>query len=373
MRVDAVIVGTGLTGRLAHRVLRGLGLDTVVLGPAGPVRWDPRTIALLPVSVAAMDRQGVDVRPHATALPEMVVESVGPFGLSSEHFRAAEIGAPYLALNVPIGELMDLMPIENALATEVAALDEATDHTTVETADGQRIEARLVVAADGAASPTRQTAGIRMYRQPLGLSALCGPVTLGADHDGICIERYDDQGSVTVIPVGSRNGSLISIAPTERAERLAAATSELLGEVIAQRQPAYGAIRIDATPVMFPLSIGWAPDPAKGRVVAVGEAAHTVPPIGAQGWNMAVRDVMGLAEVLVATLQSGGDLGGAAMRDRYARQRRTDLVGRLAAVGLLAGVATNAAGPLQLLRQMGLGALSRLPGVKHRLMRSGLG
>lgn len=373
MRVDVVIVGNGPTGRLAQRALSALGLDTVVVAPAGRPRRDPRTIALLPGTVASLERLGVDVRPHATVLPELVIQTMGPFGLSAERFSAAEIGEPYLALNVPIARLAELMPVADAVEAAVSGLNRAHGRAAISSADGTRIEARLVVAADGASSPTREAAGIRMYRRSLGLSALCAPVALGSDHGGVCIERYDDVGSVTFISVGTRDGSLITIAPTQAVERLADAGPESIAASVAERQPAYGSVRLAGEPALFGLSIGWSPSPGRQRVVAVGEAAHTVPPIGAQGWNMAAADVIALRDAVAAAVQAGRDIGAADVLADYARRRRGDLAGRITAVGLLAGVATNHAGPARLARQIGLGVLSRLPGAKRRLMRNGLG
>ena len=372
MQVDAVIVGDGPTGRLAYRALTQLGLEAVVIAPASPAGADPRTTALLPSSVDDLDRLGVEVRPKATPLPEMAIETLGPFGLTAERFTATEVAAPYLALNVPIGDLAALMPVKGRLDDKVAGISNGTGGVTVRTEGGLEVRARLVLAADGKASPTREAARIRMWRQPLGLSALCAPVELDAPHEGLCIERYDDTGSITVIPVGARDGSLISIAATAEIDRLAAAGIPSIEASAGSRQPAYGAIRLTAEPVVFPVSLGWAPSPARRRVVALGDAAHVVPPIGAQGWNLAVRDIMALSDVLADALRSGADIGGNEVLSRYTRRRRFELPGRLGAVGLLAGVATDASLRGRLARQFGLGILSRIPPIKHGLMRRGL-
>ena len=372
MQVDAVIVGDGPTGRLALRVLTDMGLQAVVIAPATTPGSDPRTTALLPSSVDDLGRLGIDVRPLSTPLPDMIIETLGPFGLTSERFSAAEVRAPYLALNLPIGDLAALMPVEHRLDDKVVAVETRGGRATVTTEGGVQVTCRLVIAADGKASPTREAARIRMWRQPLGLSALCAPVQLGAPHGGLCIERYDGTGSITVIPVGTTDGSLISIARTDEIDRLAAAGPSAIEAAIRTRQPAYGEIRLTAAPVVFPVALGWAPSPARRRVVAVGDAAHVVPPIGAQGWNLAVRDIMALAAVLAPVLRAGGDIGGSDVLARYTRRRRFELPGRLGAVGLLAGVATDTSLRGQFARTLGLGVLSRLPMIKHGLMRRGL-
>lgn len=365
MKADIVVVGNGPTARLAGLALGGLGLEVVAVVPARARPPDPRTIALMPSSVEALDRLGVDVRPRATPLAGLVIETSGPFGLVSERFTAADAGEAYLAQNLPVADLVELMPPGRVIDSAMASLEFAAGRTTVVTAAGDRIAARLVVAADGLASPTREEAGIALRRRSLGARAWCVAVELERPHDRLCRERYDDEGTLTVIPVDERGASLISIAPTA----VAAARTE---QRLSRRQPAYGSIRVAGTPTVFPLSIGWAPRPVARRVVAVGEAAHVAPPIGAQGWNMAVRDIVVLREVLARAAAAGADIGSAGVLARYARQRAPDLAARISTVGALAGLAITPPGPLRLARQAGLVALSGMGGVKRRLMQAGL-
>lgn len=373
MQVDVAIVGNGPTARLAHLMLSGLGLDCVTVGPIAERDDDPRTIALMPGTVSALDDLGIDVRDCATPLPELVIQTTGPLGLVCERFRASELGQAYLALNVAMPDLMGLLPPGDTVSVDAAGLTFDGTRTTVTTADGGTVSARLVVAADGAGSRIRDAAGIRMTRKPLHRSAFCAPVRLERGHGGVCIERYDDLGSITVIPVGERNGSLITIGPKDRIDRLRRARPEVVGRVLTERQSAYGSISLAGAASAFPLSIGWVREPAKRRVVAIGEAAHTVPPIGAQGWNMAVRDVSALREALASAVTDGKDIGDGATLAAYARQRKGDLAPRLSAVGLLSIVATRSELPFGLARQVGAMLLSRSPDAKHRLMRSGLG
>lgn len=370
MMTDIAIVGNGPTARLAGLALGGLGLDVLLVGPPVDRRADPRTTALMPSSVRALDALGIDVRPRATALTTLVVETTGPLGTVYQRFTAADAAEGWLAQNLFIADLLDLMPAGEGITSELAVLEPGPERATVVTAAGDRISARLVVAADGARSPAREQAGIPLLRRDLGRSAYCVPVELERPHGGLCRERYDDQGTVTVIPVGERSASLISIGDPGAAEGLAADPAAALR--LQRRQPAYGEIRLAGPAAVFPLSIAWAATPARHRVVAIGEAAHVAPPIGAQGWNMAVQDVMALRDAVRASAAAGLDIGGEDTLLGYARRRRPDLAGRLTAVGLLAGLATRRAGPARLARQAGLLALSRLPGAKRALMRAGL-
>lgn len=373
MRADVAIVGNGPTARLAALALGNAGLDVVLVGPEADRSADPRTTALMPSSVAALERLGIDVAARATALTELVIETTGPFGTVSERFSAGEAGEEFLALNLFIADLLQLMPFRGrALRSEMTGLDFEAGSNIVHAADGGRVAARLVVAADGFGSRTRELAGIPMLRRDLGRSAYCVAVGLERPHEGLCRERYDGRGTVTVIPVGERSASLISIGSPAAVAALAAGRREAAERSLAERQPGYGVIALEGDPAVFPLAIGWAAAPARRRVVAVGEAAHIAPPIGAQGWNMAVQDVTALCEALRPAAAAGLDIGGDDTLARYSAARRPDLAGRLSAIGLLAGLATRPAGPLRLARQAGLLALSRLPGAKRRLMRAGL-
>lgn len=372
MKTDIVVVGNGPTARLVFLALNGLGLEVVAVAPADDRRSDPRTTALMPSSVHALDRLGIDVRPRSTALTGLVVETTGPLGLVSERFTADDAGEPFLAQNLFVADLMALMPIADPVDSDAAALAFEATRTTVLTADGDRIEARLVVAADGVGSTMREQAGITLRRRTLDRHAYCAPAELERPHAGLCIERYDDIGTVTVIPVGERDASLITIVEPGQANALAALDGAAAGAWLSRRQPAYGAIRIAGRPALFPLSIGWAPEPARNRVVVVGEAAHVAPPIGAQGWNMAVADIMALRAVLQSAQAAGIDIGSPRSLDAYARRRRPDLAGRMSAIGMLAGIATRSDGPVGLMRQAGLLALSGFGGAKRKLMRTGL-
>lgn len=372
MKTDIAIVGNGPTARLAFHALKGLGLDVAVVAPPIDRRRDPRTTALMPSSVEALDRLGIDVRPAATPLTDLVIETTGPFGIVRETFAAADAGEPFLAQNLFVTELIDLMPIEGAIESELADLVFHDDRTVAVTTAGDRISARLLIAADGIASIAREKAGIAFHRKALGRHAYCAPVELEHPHRRLCIERYDDQGTITVIPVGEREGSLISIGASADVKRLAALSDLMAGRRLERRQPHYGSIRIAGPKAVFPLSIGWAPQPCRRRVVAVGEAAHIAPPIGAQGWNMAVRDIMVLRDLVRDAVRAGADIGESAALAAYAPRRAPDMAGRLSAVGVLAELATRPIPPLRLARQAGLLALSGLKTAKRRLMRAGL-
>jgi len=372
MKVEVAVIGNGPTARLATHALRNAGLDAVMVGPEADRTADPRTTALMPSSVDSLDFLGIDVRTRATPLLDLRIETTGPFGLVAENFTADDAGEEFLAQNLFIRDLLAVIPEVPAIPSRATGVFPGEASVRVETDDGTVLEARLVVAADGLQSIAREAAGIVLRKRPLGRSALCVPVRLEHPHQRLCIERYDDTGTLTLIPVAEHDASLITIAAPEEIAALAACDDATIARKLSRRQTAFGRIAFSGTKAVFPLTLGFTPMPARNRVVAVGESAHIAPPIAAQGWNMSVRDIMTLTALLRSARTEDRDIGAAETLKSYAPRRQPDVAGRLSAIGALAGVATRPFGPQKLLRQAGLMALGRFRGAKRGLMRAGL-
>lgn len=372
MLVDIAVIGNGPTARLAAHALRECGKDVVMIGPDVDRASDPRTTALMPSSVDALDQLGIDVRTRATPLLDLRIETTGPFDTISELFTAADAGEAFLAQNLFIRDLMAVMPDVRQHKATVTGVQTAIDSVRIETDDGREVRARLVVAADGLQSLAREAAGIRMRKKPLGRSALCVPVRLERPHERLCIERYDDTGTLTLIPVAEHDASLITIAAPDEIAALAAHSDESMERKLTRRQDTFGHIGFAGQKAIFPLALGFTPQPARERVIVIGESAHIAPPIAAQGWNMSVRDIMTLKPLLATAAANGDDIGSQEVLNAYAPRRQLDVAGRLSAIGALAGVATRPAGPQKLIRQAGLAAIGRFSGLKRGLMRAGL-
>lgn len=372
MRLDIAVIGNGPTARLATHALRDAGFEAVMVGPRANRDTDPRTTALMPSSVDSLDKLGMDVRSRATPLLDLRIETTGPFGPVAENFTAEDAGEDFLAQNLFIRDLMAVIPEVPIVSSRAVGVFPDDRTVRVETADGTTLEAALVIAADGLQSIAREAAGITLRKRLLGRSALCVPVRLEHPHRRLCIERYDDSGTLTLIPVGENDASLITIASPDDIDALAACDDETIARKLSRRQTAFGKIAFSGAKAVFPLSLGFTPRPARNRVVAIGESAHIAPPIAAQGWNMSVRDIVTLTNLLGSAREKGEDIGASGVLARYAPQRQPDVAGRLSAIGALAGVATRPAPAQKFLRQAGLLALGRLRGAKRGLMRAGL-
>ncbi len=372
METDILITGTGPTARLAAHVLSRDGQNCLMVGPPDPRAADPRTTALMPQAVEDLRQAGIEIGDLATPLRTLTIQATGPFGVAEHIFTAQEVGVDHLALNVPVPKLIARIGDHATERDTVRAVRQDAGRAVAELGSGRTITARLVVAADGQASPSRVSAGIGWRRLRLGRTALAALVAHDPNPDLRCIERYHGWGSLTLIPVAPELSSVILIGPPSRIKPLADLDDPALGAALTALQPVFGDLRPTGPKAAFPLQLAESPDLVRGRGVAGGEAAHAMPPIAAQGWNLSVRDVLCLSRVLAEGRDRGLDLGDPKSLRRYPGLRRGDQRSRLLAVGALATVGTSGLAPVHILRQAGLRALTALPPVKRALMREGL-
>ena len=242
-------------------------------------------------------------------------------------------------------------------------------------AGGEQIEARLLVGADGRGSPSRLAAGISARTWDYPQTALACTFEHRRAHGGLSIEFHRPGGPLTTVPLvslqGANRSSLVWVEAPGETKRLAAlddpSFAKSLREALHGVLGAIGAVSARAT---FPL-MGLRAEPmARRRTVLVGEAAHVIPPIGAQGLNLGLRDVAALHEVLVRA--AGDDPGGPEVLRAYASVRRMDVWSRATAVDLLNRSLLSEQLPVQALRGFGLHLLSGVPPLRRALMRQGL-
>lgn len=378
--VDVVVVGAGPIGLVAALAMAQAGFDTALVGPRTPP--DPRTTALLGASVDLIRDLGAWPEAEAAPLVEMrILDDTGRLVRApAALFEARELGLEAFGWNVPAAALVTALraavaeagiTVVAAPATAIVPADTAGDGRAVVVADGRRFAPRLVVAADGAASPARAAAGIAVHRWQHRQAALVTTLAHAAPHRGVSTEIHTATGPFTLVPLPGDRSSLVWVERPAEAERLAALDDATLAMAIERRAHAHlGAMRIDGPRAVVPLGGHVARRFAAGRIVLVGEAAHRLPPIGAQGMNLGLRDVAVLARRAAA---SPADPGAAAVLDGYERDRRPDAALRTAAVeavdlSLLTGFL-----PVQLGRAGVLWATSRLGPVRRAVMRRAMG
>jgi 2-octaprenyl-6-methoxyphenol hydroxylase len=189
----------------------------------------------------------------------------------------------------------------------------------------------------------------------------------------VTTEFHTEHGPVTLVPLPSRRSSLVCVLDPPGAAALFAMTDAELAIAIERRAHSLlGKVSIEPGRGLFPLAVETARTLARARIALVGEAAHVVPPIGAQGLNLGLRDAAHLIEAAVETKRAGGDVGGGVTLTRYEASRRGDVLLRAGAVNALNRSLIADFAPLDFLRSAGLAALSAIGPLRRFAMREGI-
>ena len=382
LTAEVAVVGGGPAGLTAAVALASAGVDTIVIAP--PHRPDNRTTALLAGSVAALDALGVWPLCQAYAAPlaalRIVDDRGGLLRAPDVTFHASEIGLPAFAHNVENRRLMDALTARArdfpALRmVEAAATDIDVDDSgvTLRLADGRTVRARLAIGADGRDSLCRSAAGIEVERWSYPQTALTCNVRHDRPHRDTSTEFHTAAGPFTLVPLPGLQSSLVWVAKPAEAERLAGLSDDAFSLAVERHAHSLlGKMQVVSGRALFPLGGQSARRFAARRIVLIGEAAHLIPPIGAQGFNLGLRDAATIAELVVATRRSGGDPGERALLERYDRMRQVDVRARTFAVDLLNRSLLADFLPLQGARGLALALLDRIGPLRRAVMREGV-
>ncbi len=378
-----LVAGAGPAGQALALALAESGLPCTLLDPAPAAPGaaggaDLRVFALTPASLTLLGRLGAWPPPQAErvqAFRRMQVWERDP--ADGFVLDAAASGAPAL------GTIVEHAVLQHGLAGRLAGhagierLQQATvvgcrqDGTgiEVELADGRRRRGAVLVAADGAASPLREQAGIAVDRHDYGQAGLVANVAATVGHGGVARQRFLATGPLALLPLADDAVSIVWTLPASAADRLAALADGDFGQALTE---ASGGILGRLTPsgprVCFPLRRQLAQRYVEGRMVLLADAAHTVHPLAGQGLNLGLADVAVLVPLLAAAVSRGLDPGNAAVLARYARARQGANAlaahGFGAILGLYAWDLPGAAG----LRAFGHGLLRRLPALRRAVV-----
>jgi 2-octaprenyl-6-methoxyphenol hydroxylase len=379
---EVVIVGGGPVGLTAAIALAGAGIETALIARTAPP--DNRTTALLAGSVQALTLLGVWQQCHeqSAALRVMrIVDDTSRLLRAPElRFAAAEIGLDAFGFNI---ENRHLLAALRQRAQELPALglveDEAeavaiTDAAvTVHLKGGGAVEARLAIGAEGRQSLCRTAAGIETDGWRYPQTALTFNLRHGRPHDDTSTEFHTETGPFTLVPLPGLQSSLVFVVdPAEAASLAALPDPDLAAEIERRSHSILGKIALEPGRGAFPLATETARAFGARRVALVGEAAHVVPPIGAQGFNLGMRDAATIGELVVAAHRDGGDIGAAELTAQYDRLRRADVGSRTLAIDLLNRSLLSDFPPLQGLRGFSLFLMERIGPLRRALMREGV-
>ncbi len=385
---DAAVIGAGPAGFTMAVALASTGCRTVIAGPpfnSDPAQPDTRTTALLRGSVQLLKNIGAwDLcRQHAAPLNVIrIIDDTGRLLRAPEvAFDSAEIGDEPFGYNIPntalvaalrarAGTMNELDFIDTAAATQIIPGTECV-HVTLK--EGRDFSARLVAGADGRNSLCRKAAGIKTSGWSYEQMALAFNFEHSEPHGNASNEFHRPFGPFTTVPLPDRNSSLVWVEAPDEATRLLALSDTAMAQEIEMRlQGCLGSISNVGPRAAFPLSGMKVDKYAAHRIALVGDAAHVIPPIGAQGLNLGFRDAAVLAECASVALGKGGDPGSKETLRTYNRARRKDVTSRMLAVDLLNRSLISEFVPIQAARGMGLHLLNGVGPLRRLFMREGL-
>jgi 2-octaprenyl-6-methoxyphenol hydroxylase len=385
--VDVMIAGGGMVGMTLALALAQGGLRVALADPLMPraavnERFDGRVSALAFASVRMLRALGLWQRLENDAQPIAdIVVSEGslnrrplPFSI---HFDHREIGET-------LGVIVENRHIRRAL---LAALAEepriaflpgaAVEALTIDASgaafalsDGPPIAAALAVAAEGRDSALREAQGIGSVGWDYGQSGIVVTVAHARPHEGVAYEQFLSAGPFAILPMTGNRSSLVWTERSADAERLIALDEAAFTAEIARR---FGAHLGEVAPVgplwTYPLKLHLARAYVGHRFALAGDAAHTIHPLAGQGLNLGLKDVAALAETVLDAARLGLDIGSLAVLKRYERWRRFDSVVLAAVTDSLNRLFSNDIAPLRLMRDLGLGAVDRVPPLRRFFMR----
>ncbi|GAB2495381.1 2-octaprenyl-6-methoxyphenyl hydroxylase [Arenimonas alkanexedens] len=381
---DILILGGGLVGSSLACALQGRGWRVAQVEASAPQAgapgFDERKLALALASLNAL--AVLDVLPRLATPPTPIerihVSRAGDFGsvrlAAADHGRA-QFGGVVLArelgqaLESRLADSADLVRYRPARVISVEPDADGPAVTLSQDGETRRLRTRLLVAADGSHSLARAAWGIDTEDHDYGQTLVVCSIATDRSPDGTAYERFTDEGPVALLPMAGGHYGAICGVRHEHADAVLALDEAGYADYFQQRFGwRAGRIIRSGQRSAYPIARRVASRLTAPRGVVMGNAAQTLHPIGAQGFNLGLRDALTLAEVL-----AGDDPGSPALLAAYAEARREDRERTLAFSDGLARITSNDAFPLHVLRSLGLLALGRLPGLADPLVAGAMG
>jgi 2-octaprenyl-6-methoxyphenol hydroxylase len=391
---DVIIVGGGLAGGLAAVALARVGLEVAIIDAEAPgemreLAFDGRTTALAYACARVFRRLGMwpAIEPHAEPILEILVSDGRARGRFSDgarspfhlHFDSRELGE-----GEPLGWIVENRVLRDAIFEAIGhtpavrliaparvtgvSFEPGAAHVALES--GERLSAPLVVGADGKKSMLRRQAGIRFSTWNYDQTGIVVTVAHERPHKGVAHEYFLPSGPFAILPLTENRSSLVW---TERANEAPAymalddadftrAISDRFGDFL-------GAVRLASPRWSYPLSLHLSHKFIAPRLALIGDAAHAVHPIAGQGFNLGVKDIAALAEVLGGVSGLGLDIGSLGVLEDYQRWRRFDSASLALGMDALNRLFSNDVAALRLARDAGMNAVGKFAPLRRFFMR----
>ncbi|MDK3075720.1 UbiH/UbiF family hydroxylase [Sedimentitalea sp. JM2-8] len=391
---DILISGGGVAGLTAAAVFGEAGFSVICVDPAPPITRrddagsDLRTTAILQPARSLLERSGLWVRlaPHAAPLQIMRIIDAGgdtPAPRLARDFNAADLSDQPFGWNLPnwllrrelVARIESLPNVDFRPGTGTASLFTRETEARVRLSDGTRIGTRLLVAADGRDSPMRHAAGIKVHTIRYGQKALAFAVTHPVPHENVSTEIHRSGGPFTLVPLPDHDGNPSSAVVwmergPEAVRLLRMEEAEFEAAMTERSCHILGDLKLATRRTVWPIITQHAERLSAERVALMAEAAHVVPPIGAQGLNMSLADLRVFLDLALARPEGLGD---ADMLESFHRARIRDIRMRVRGIDILNRASMMGSQPLRDARALGLNALYSFAPVRRTLMQMGLG
>ena len=381
-----MIIGGGLVGASLACALENTGLSVAIveawpLKSASQPSYDDRTVALSWGSRCIFDGMGVwdAMADRVEPIKTIHISDKGHFGATRlRHDEEGVEALGYVAENRVLGDVLYQRLEQNSnlelyCPAALVGIEQQGDHVSAEIEqDGgkKKIRARLLVAADGVISQVRELLHIGSSTQDYGQCAVIANVTPGYRHNNVAYERFTDQGPVAFLPMTRNRCSVVWTVPTAQAEGLMQLDDEAFLHQLQQRFGfRLGRLQKVGQRQLYPLKLIETTQVVRDRVVIVGNAAHTIHPVAGQGFNLALRDIAILTDLITAA----DDPGASATLQSYVDQREDDARRVYRFTDGLVKIFSNDNAPLGHLRAAGLVAVGLVAPLRHQLARQSMG
>ena len=393
METDVFIAGAGLAGSIAALSYSKAGRNVIIADPfiySDNPQVDYRTTAYLHPAKLFLESLGIWEAIEDSAMPLEVMKIIdsssvknGDIIKSQKEFKSAEISDLPFGWNVKnslmrtaLKRLIDQQS-NCKLITASSAIDLVCRDSMayVKLSSGKTVKAKLVIAADGRNSILRQKAGISIKTQRFGQKALAFAVTHATPHKNISTEIHNSGGPFTLVPLPDNNGkpssAIVWMENGEKAKRLMEMeTKSFEHEMTVRSCNILGPLKLASKRSLWPIISQIADRLYSQRLALIGETAHVVPPIGAQGLNMSIKDIKFLNNL---DQKYPDQLGSMDILNEYQKNRIFDIRQRVAGVSALNRISISSNKLVQNVRAFGLENFFQVPAIKHATMKLGMG
>jgi len=393
-KVDILISGGGIAGLVAAAALGHEGFTVLLVDPTPPIATgntkgsDLRSTAYLQPAYDLFSEIGLwgTLAPVAVPLNALrIIDTISdpPQIRGQRAFQADDMGDQPFGWNFLNWQTRDMLlnflskrpGIDLRYGVGFRSVLTRTSGTVVTLTDGDQVAAKLVLGADGRFSSVREAAGISVRTTRYGQKSLAFTASHTAPHQNISTEIYHRGGPFTVVPLNDINGkpasAIVWMNKGRRAVELARMDVDTFNREMTLRSAnLLGPMELESERAVWPIITQRANRLTSERIALIAEAAHVLPPIGAQGLNTSLNDITALLD---ATRKFPGKIGEPEMLTAYARNRETDIARRARVIDLFNRITRSGNTGLQALRFAGLKAVHDIAPLRHRIMRAGMG